>query len=99
MSKDIMSFYVRLVLPDKQIILFQISDLNKSLGDYFERLLEELEDGGDDIEMINLLKNAFTSEKFSCWNKSCNLETKFITLISKVEKIDEKESDVFEIKL
>ncbi len=93
-----MNFYVRLVLPNnKTALLLALSDLNQKIGDYLAGAIGELKQDGETV-LATELDDALNTRKISCWKKSCDKDAKFLKLMSKVEKIDGKESDVFELK-
>ncbi len=93
-----MNFYVRLLLPNnKTALLLALSDLNQKIGSYLASAIAELKHDGEK-SLATELERALSANKMTCWKKPCDKDMKFLKLMSKVEKIEGKESDVFEIK-
>ena len=98
MSSDIMTFYVRIVLPSNQVkLLLSLRDLNIKVKKFTIDVLNDLKSDGDE-QIAKELEILVTSKFVICWNRKFPIETKFLNLNSKVEKIAGKEVDIFELE-
>ena len=99
MSSDIMTFYVRIVLPVNQIkLLLSLTDLHIRVNQFILEVLKSLQLNSDESFAKELEEFLSTSKFVLCWNRKFPIETKFLNLNSKVEKIGGKEADVFELE-
>ncbi|MGQ4873347.1 MAG: hypothetical protein ACP6IY_04655 [Promethearchaeia archaeon] len=97
--KALIPLYVKIQLPkSKEEILIQLDDIELTILELLEGLKANFSYTNDFkyIEEIELIKE---HKKLFCWNRECNLNSKFENLLSKIEIIDQKEADVFYIKL
>ena len=98
MSSDIMTFYVRIILPTNQVKLFlSLTDLNIKVQHFTKGVLNDLKSNGNE-EFAEELEELLNSKFILCWNRKYPIEIKFINLLSKVEKSEGKEIDVFELE-
>jgi len=98
MSNDIMSFHVRIILPKNQIkLIISLGDLNLRVNHFAEDILRDLKKSGNK-EFAEELEHLLHFKYMVCWDRKVPITTKFINLNSKVEKIDGKEADVFELE-
>ena len=96
---DLLIFNVRIILNNYNYEIFApLHDLNIYVGDFMAQLIIKLK-GEETEEIINQIQKSINSSKIYCSKKLCSLSSKFIDLLSKVEKIDGKEVDIFEFKL
>ncbi len=96
---DLLRFYVRIILNNYNYEIFApLHDLNIYVGDFIAQLILKLKEEEDE-DIVNQLQKSINSSKIYYSKKLCSLSSKFIDLLSKVEKIDGKEVDVFEFKL
>ncbi len=98
MSSDIMTFYVRIILPSNQVkLLLSLTDLTIKVKKFTIDVLSDLKSDGDE-QIAKELDHLVTSKFVICWNRKFPIETKFLNLNSKVEKIAGRESDIFELE-
>jgi hypothetical protein len=96
---DLLIFNVRIILNNYNYEIFApLHDLNINVGDFMALLIIKLKEEEDE-DMVDQLQKSINSSKIYCSKKLCSLNSKFIDLFSKVEKIDGREVDVFEFKL
>ncbi|TFG25499.1 MAG: hypothetical protein EU532_11615 [Promethearchaeota archaeon] len=94
---DLLKFYVRIILTEFEYEIFApLHNLNIEIREFLSQLVNELEKEGSK-DFGNVIKKAFNSTKIYCFKKPCNLNCKFIELLSKIEKFNGKEIDVFEL--
>ena len=97
MSFDIMAFYVKVVLPkNKTNLLILLKDIDKTIEIFIANTLKELIANGQ-ANLIEELEVYSKKKDVLCWNHRYPMNSKFIDIISKVQKIDGKEADVFEL--
>jgi len=96
---DLLIFYVRIILNNYNYEIFvPLCDLNIDVGDFLTKLIKMLKK--EEYEyIVNQLQKSIKLSKIYCSKKLCSLNSKFIDLLSKVEKIDGKEVDVFEFEI
>ena len=94
---DLLKFYVRIILNEFECEIFApLYNLNIEIKEFLDHLENEfLKEGSDDL--VNYIKVAFNSTNIYCFKKPCNLNSKFIELLIKIEKFYGKEIDVFEL--
>ena len=98
MSSDIMTFIVRIILPTNQIkLVLSLTDLNIGVKDFAIGVLNDLKSNGNE-EFAEELENLLNCKYIICWGRRFPIKTEFINLISKVEKVEGKELDVFELE-
>ena len=94
---DLLKFYVRIILTEFEYEIFApLHNLNIEIREFLSQLEKELQKEGSE-DLVNDIKVAFNSTNIYCFRKPCNLNSKFIELLSKIEKLNGKEIDVFEL--
>ncbi|MHA1437184.1 MAG: hypothetical protein ACTSPD_06370 [Promethearchaeota archaeon] len=94
---SLLTFYARIILSSRNTtFIIKFSDLNISIEKLIFKLASNLEKE-DKNGLSSELKKLITSKQILCWDKPCHKDTEFVNLLSKVEKIDGKEADVFEL--
>lgn len=94
-----LTFYVRIVLPKSKVrIESPLDDLDITIEEFLKDIFKEFAKSADQHAQDEL-KALIESSKIRCWNRPHDIHDKIIDLMSKVEKIDGIEADIFELKL
>lgn len=97
MSFDLMAFFVRIVLPKtKAVVLTPLKDLDFQVDMFLSNTVKEMTGDGKE-QLVPELEELIKSSDIKCWTRQYPVSSRFIDLISRVQKIDGKEADVFEI--
>jgi hypothetical protein len=92
-------FHVRIKYDNrKESLTFQLKDINQTVIEFLTDVVPILKEDNK-TDLVKIIEDSIKKNKIACWKRSCDKNTKFINLLSKIEKINGKEVDTFELEL